>query len=159
MATIEFSVDQGMYMGLIRDAVRAQIPNEFEAPASTMEIRNKKFDFDTQLGVAVSMKILSQNIGTVKWPRDWIEAFKERWFPEFMKKRWPVRHESVDITAIYPKAKLGDPVFKYFRTDRKPGNLVAYEGLLHTILRMDEKDRNEFMRMLIRDVYEIWEEN
>ena len=28
-----------------------------------------------------------------KFPRDWWEAFKERWFPEWARKRWPVVYE------------------------------------------------------------------
>jgi hypothetical protein len=43
-----------------------------------------------------------------KWPADWWQAFKERWYPEWAKKRWPVRYEQYVITAreLYPQVSL-----------------------------------------------------
>lgn len=29
---------------------------------------------------------------TVEYPKDWWQAFKERWAPEWAKKRWPVQY-------------------------------------------------------------------
>jgi hypothetical protein len=31
------------------------------------------------------------------WPSDWKEAFKERWFPHWLKRRFPVNYQSVHI--------------------------------------------------------------
>ena len=31
------------------------------------------------------------------WPADWWQAFRERWFPVWWLKRWPVRYERLDI--------------------------------------------------------------
>ena len=31
------------------------------------------------------------------WPSDWWQAFKERWFPQWALRRWPVKHERIDI--------------------------------------------------------------
>jgi hypothetical protein len=35
-----------------------------------------------------------------KYPEDWKEAFKERWFPEWAKKKWPVVYSSFTLTEI-----------------------------------------------------------
>lgn len=44
----------------------------------------------------------------VKYPFDWWEAFKERWFPRFLLKRYPVKYKKVilDVKKIYPKLKI-----------------------------------------------------
>lgn len=31
-----------------------------------------------------------------KWPLDWREAFKQRWFPRWWLRRWPVRWATID---------------------------------------------------------------
>ena len=35
----------------------------------------------------------------IEWPDGWVQAFKDRWFPKWAKKRWPVRMESRLIYA------------------------------------------------------------
>lgn len=44
----------------------------------------------------------------VRYPADWREAFKERWFPTWWKARWPVRYKEIDLNlqAIWPTLKL-----------------------------------------------------
>ncbi len=32
-----------------------------------------------------------------KWPKDWWDAFKDRWFPKWALRRWPVRYSRIDI--------------------------------------------------------------
>ena len=32
-----------------------------------------------------------------QWPKDWWQAFKERWFAAWMKRRWPVEYKQIDI--------------------------------------------------------------
>ncbi len=40
----------------------------------------------------------------VSYPADWWQAFKERWFPKWAKRRWPVEYEVRRITlhVLYP---------------------------------------------------------
>ena len=49
----------------------------------------------------------------VQWPRDWWQAFKERWYPEWAKARWPVQYKHCVITAreLYPE--IGLPPDRY----------------------------------------------
>ena len=46
----------------------------------------------------------------VCYPKDWWQAFKLRWFPPWMKKRWPVKeiHVIMDAVALYPSL-LNEP--------------------------------------------------
>jgi len=44
----------------------------------------------------------------VRYPADWREAVKERWLPEWAKRRWPVRYVQVSLVAreLYPHMSL-----------------------------------------------------
>jgi len=41
---------------------------------------------------------------TIRYPSDWWQAFKARWFPEWLLKRYPAKYTTQHITAsiIYP---------------------------------------------------------
>ena len=62
------------------------------------------------------------------WPADWWEAVKERWFPKWALRRWPVRYRHLSLKAYhaYPSLNLQHhrPVLQfqhYTYTDSKPG--------------------------------------
>jgi len=42
---------------------------------------------------------------TIKYPKDWIQAIKERWLPKFLLKHFPVIYtiHTIDAMAIYNK--------------------------------------------------------
>jgi hypothetical protein len=49
---------------------------------------------------------LGKNIENVdieeKWPQDWWQAFRERWFPAWWLNRWPVKYKRISVhKAIY----------------------------------------------------------
>lgn len=39
----------------------------------------------------------------LKWPKDWWQAFKERWAPKFIKRRWPVQYEEYSYHKVFPR--------------------------------------------------------
>ena len=47
----------------------------------------------------------------IKYPSDWKEAFKERWFPKRLLKKYPVKYNLtiIDVKAIYPTLKVKIP--------------------------------------------------
>ena len=51
---------------------------------------------------------LQYKVATVSYPADWWQAFKDRWFPTWVKRRWPVKMVTKTIQAreLYPKEKL-----------------------------------------------------
>ena len=60
--------------------------------------------------VRFNASIASQHIDTLedytfKAPSDWWEAVKERWFPAWALKRWPVcyRVDTINVLALYPQ--------------------------------------------------------
>lgn len=116
MAKILFSdaIDDEIRVKRWRNAIRGDIDRLVDKTVlDTLDINQKLLDYGHQLGISVAISILTQNIDFVRWPKDWIQAFKARWFPGWLKKLFPVKWERIDIRAIYPKAKLPDPVFKY----------------------------------------------
>ncbi|GAH23701.1 unnamed protein product [marine sediment metagenome] len=52
--------------------------------------------------------IAGQNLRTIRYPKDWWQAFKERWFPEKFKERWPIEYKIIDIYALYPSIAMPD---------------------------------------------------
>ena len=52
----------------------------------------------------------------ISYPRDWWEAFKERWFPKWAKIKWPVQYRKtvMDAKAIYPDFQPSLPNERHF---------------------------------------------
>lgn len=51
-------------------------------------------------------------ICAAQYPEDWWQAFKERWFPEWAKRRWPVQYREVryeKFAAMCPHVHVADP--------------------------------------------------
>lgn len=59
-------------------------------------------------GYVWSMPIQQQEI---IYPKDWWQSFKDRFFPRFMLKKFPVKYTrySIDIRAIYPELRILHP--------------------------------------------------
>ncbi len=51
----------------------------------------------------------------ISHPQDWWEAFKERWFPKWALRRWPVRetHHTITFRETYPDFKQVLPPNQY----------------------------------------------
>ena len=49
----------------------------------------------------------------VKYPRDWWEAVKDRWLPEWAKARWPVKYQCHTLTATEFYPKISEPRLPY----------------------------------------------
>lgn len=51
----------------------------------------------------------------IEYPRDWWQALKERWYPAWAKKRWPIRyiHYVYDVSVIYPEFEVAMPDEKH----------------------------------------------
>jgi hypothetical protein len=51
----------------------------------------------------------------IEYPRDWWQAFKERWFGGWLLRRWPVEYKRhvLDIKALYPNFRPAVPDQEY----------------------------------------------
>jgi len=52
--------------------------------------------------------IAGQSLRTIRYPKDWWQAFKERWFPKGFKKWRPVEYKVIDVYALYPSIAMPD---------------------------------------------------
>lgn len=77
---------------------------------------------ETFEGMRIELRahVLAEHVGGVShefsYPKDWWQAFKDRWFPKWALKRWPVEKTrkvwNVDIKCAYPyfrPALSGEP--------------------------------------------------
>lgn len=76
---------------------------DFAEPAN-IELREELFG---EVCIMVRQAIWGQKLAyaRIAYPSDWWQHFKERWFPTWAKKKWPVKRETttVGISAVYPK--------------------------------------------------------
>ena len=74
------------------------------------------------LAIQLNAKVFAQRLDkqTVEYPSDWWQAFKERFFPVWARRRWPV-HRTVKIMRLYgaydprrfpllPEDRFGKPI-------------------------------------------------
>jgi hypothetical protein len=75
--------------------------------------------------------ILQENIKTIecRYPADWKEAFKDRWFPDWLKKKYPVKwvHEKLDKIVLYNQLSLPDQPYHTFLTQVKNNYWIPEE--------------------------------
>ncbi len=67
-------------------------------------------DMTHSLTFRLEQWIASQELKRVEahYPADWWQAFKERWFPEWARRKWPVRYTYLELVAeaLYPDIAL-----------------------------------------------------
>jgi len=45
-------------------------------------------------------EVLGKKLADVAWPATWWDAFKERWYPAWAKKKWPVRYNRIHVDEL-----------------------------------------------------------
>jgi hypothetical protein len=61
-------------------------------------------DHETKMVMfGVRAMIWGENVHNIDYPLDWWQAFKDRWFPEWLKKRYPVLWKKWAVSFIYPE--------------------------------------------------------
>ena len=57
----------------------------------------------TMLGmtsILIEWKFFGKTIAKFKWPATWWDAFKDRWYPQWARDRWPVRYKGISIDQL-----------------------------------------------------------
>lgn len=49
---------------------------------------------------------------SIEYPMDWWQWFKDRWFPKWAKRRWPIKMHRVDIREIFPFLSIDTPEYE-----------------------------------------------
>jgi hypothetical protein len=99
---VAFMMDLG---DLLQDP-QVDVSQQFEFFRDTIHARIKGFVWAEEEA--------AQRIA-VKYPSDWWQAFKERYFTDWMLKRWPVQYERFawDVRCLYPEFRPALPNQKY----------------------------------------------
>lgn len=72
------------------------------------DLRIISLDFANQFELRMKARMAGQVVETHKYPLNWKEAVKERWFPKFLLKRFPVKYKLVETWHAYPTYPLPD---------------------------------------------------
>ena len=89
--------------------ITTELAEQFAVPAKVELSAMGRFSCD-EIVLRIVQEVYGREMERieVRYPLDWREAFKERWFPAWAKERWPVRWVTEQITAreLYPKMAL-----------------------------------------------------
>jgi hypothetical protein len=89
--------------------VSKELAEEF-AIAPTAKITDHLNWFSEQIVLQIRQDVFGKQVDIVeiRYPADWWQAFKERWFPKWLLKRYPVIEtiETIDIKALYPTINI-----------------------------------------------------
>jgi hypothetical protein len=112
MAKTTFSTTKKpLYIEEWRKAIRKEYPY-IEGFKEKFGIEEKAFDYGRQMGLMVAAWFVTESVDWVKYPKDWVEAVKARWLPNWLKKFFPVEYTEIDVKALYPRCSLKDPILK-----------------------------------------------
>lgn len=87
----------------------------------------------------IVQKVYGRTMQTVeaKYPADWWQAFKERWYPVWAKKLWPVLLTRVRLDAkeLYPKLSAPDygPQLQLYLYEDRPVGKNPITGQYKTL--------------------------
>lgn len=83
----------------IRFGLNAHLSKEF---AEQIHLTSYIDAFTQSVALKFQADIFGQKLEGIQYPKNWIEAFKERWFPHWLLKKYPVQYTVMDIHALYP---------------------------------------------------------
>lgn len=88
---------------LIKDEfwVRTVI-TEHDLPEDTTHFRAHLTSIGQNLALSLHSHIYGERIRDITFPSDWWQAFKARWFPGWLLRRFPVRYQVWEVKRLYP---------------------------------------------------------
>lgn len=98
---------------IIEQVILAELTKEFAEDIVVDVSAHSDFLVDRFL-IRIIRKQLAKKAGDriIRYPENWIEAIKERWFPAWLKKRRPVKYKEYDALIIFPDLLKKYPVPK-----------------------------------------------
>lgn len=67
--------------------------------------------------------ILGERITEIRYPANWWQAFRERWLPECLRKKFPVRYHIWKIDFLYPEIERRNipPTIAIYSSEKSKG--------------------------------------
>lgn len=83
----------------------------------SIEVRAELSPISEHYIVSMRRKLLAYVAGSriIRHPDNWWEAFKERWFPKWLLKKFPVCYKTYDSLVVFPDFFDKHPLPKSFR--------------------------------------------
>jgi len=57
--------------------------------------------------IRVRCRVYGEDLEPIRYPADWWQALKDRWFPAWLRRRYPVVYTAIDVAAMYPDLRVG----------------------------------------------------
>jgi hypothetical protein len=91
--------------------VATVIPQTLGIVVDNVEVMLDEIFHDMMLRMRAYIWGEPPKVWRVKAPADWWQHFKERWFPEWALKRWPMvyRIDTVKMQVLYDRMKISMP--------------------------------------------------
>lgn len=75
------------------------------------KIAGERFDVEekveaTRYLIALVLDIATQEEPMMRIPADWWQAFKERWYPQWLKKKSPVKYKEIVAVHRFPELEV-----------------------------------------------------
>lgn len=85
-----------------------------EALITSIRVEEHLDFMSNEIAITLQGFIWGNHIQSIQYPRDWWQAFKERWYPKWLLAKYPVRYKvfEVDVKALYPDLKYDIPGHK-----------------------------------------------
>ncbi len=94
---------------------RIEVTEEFAFYTNNLEMKTYVDVFTKQLIMEFSKEVLYYKQEDLKYPVNWIEAFKERWFPKWLLKYYPVEYTLIEVREYYPRMAIPNGQDRYIR--------------------------------------------
>ena len=118
---------------IVLNSISEELLDDFAIPP-TLEASTMMDWLSDSITLRLKQEVYGRQLDTVEaeWPADWWQAFRQRWFPAWALRRWPVKMHTVRLEAkeLYPKLALPDhkPVLWLRRFDGSGSGLDDYDA-------------------------------
>ena len=78
--------------------------------------------------ISFSRYFPAKTLGRFRWPKNWWEAFRERWFPAWLIRRRPIHYTTIDIQQLIDMAIPPQTRYQYLYTVQQDKTLLPIQG-------------------------------
>ena len=91
---------QEIVLNKLAIAMQRAFSSEMLMGVETKVLEGRAFE---ETRVMVRGYIWKEKLVYVRYPKDWVQAIKDRFLPKWLKRRFPVKYVEIDGRAYYPQ--------------------------------------------------------